>query len=272
MTRFSGSALVLALCAGGAAAQQMQTWISYDVTTMVGASLVVRPGEVLSVPGFGLAFSAETDVAAIHRDGDGAVLFALATTTVLPGGLVAKPNDVVRWDGVDFERIFIGDLAVVDLRGKAIDAITRDPLGRLTLSFDTGFGFANFVLHPAGLYAVVPSGPFFSFDPLAVFDPVAAGIAAGVNLDAAHYAIDPPFAGLFLLSFDQTVLAGSVPVRDHEVALATGNSLLGQAVVPGMPIPSGGSGDVDLVALWFGMVGEDDDRIFADGFDGSAPR
>lgn len=243
---------------------KIQTRYSHDVSyTLPTDGLPVRPNDVLRDDGSGSGslrvdlgpLPEHVNVAAVHMESSEFILFAVDTAVLLPGmPAVVRPHDVVRWSGSSYSLRFQGTGAQnADLDRAAIDAITEDDQGRLALSFDIDVPLTPgpAVMRAAGLHALADD--FTLFDTTPVFDPVIAGIPAGTDLEAAHLSTAQPFPGLFLLSFDTAIEANSLPVAAHQVVLASGNSLLGQALVPGI-VDRGDDNAVRLDALWYGEV------------------
>jgi hypothetical protein len=149
---------------------------------------------------------AEADLDAYSVRPNGDQLLSFDTTVLLPGGVTARPGDVVRFDGatysIDFDAASHG---VPD--GVNVDAVAVYG-SALLLSFDL---------------AVDLNGVHFDNEDLALFDGVAfsmffdgsaAGISPGLDLDAADY-LD--CNDHLLLSFDGSGTVGGVAFDDEDV-------------------------------------------------------
>jgi len=141
---------------------------------------------------------------AFHDFADGTLLFSLDGWADL-GGVPVTPADVVRWDGSDYTLAFDALAAGVPA-GVDVDAVTVDD-DDLLLSFDVAVDL------PGGPYGdedlVRWNGSAFSIE----LDGDAAGVPAGVDLDAAHRLAN----GNLLLSFDAGGSAGGVTFADEDV-------------------------------------------------------
>lgn len=203
---------LLAVCVG-VASPSLAIDVSSDITVDLSGSTfddeqVVaddQVGGVVQVPLGAIPF--EADVGAYHREGNDR-LFALDTAVDLPGGLHAGPEDVVRFDGAVYTLEFDGTAAGIPA-GVAVDAVTRDVLGNLLLSFDTTVDLVALTAGPEDL--VEFDG--VSFVSPAFFDGTAEGIAAGTNLDGAGL---QPTNGHLLLSFDVSGVIASVAFDDED--------------------------------------------------------
>lgn len=147
--------------------------------------------------------SPAAEVVAYHLEGSEAY-FALATATVLAGGLTADPRDVVVWDGNDYDLFFEGAAAGVP-GGVRIDAMTLAS-GTLLLSFDV---------------TVVLDGELIADEDLAkfggsfalTFDASSEGISPHLDLDGASQLPD----GRLALSFDGSGTVDGVAFDDEDV-------------------------------------------------------
>jgi hypothetical protein len=238
---------VAALAGALLAAAHAQTplYSSADVTTTLGPVTFADEAVIVDdLSGVPAAVSAvdlgalpgTADVKAFHLEASGDRLFALDTTATLPGGLVAEPRDVVRYDGATYALEFDGSSHGVpaDVR---IDAVTRSASGDLVLPFDTNVDFAA----DEDLVRFDGSG----FQPY--FDGSAAGVPGTLDLDAAHRLPNDHL----LLSFDGTGTFPGFGFADEDVLEydpTTGSwQLFYDASAAATPWP--GSSNLDAVAL-----------------------
>jgi len=118
------------------------------------------------------------NLTAYHQFWDGAQLFSLAAPALVGGSLGVGPEDVVRYGGASYTLAFDGSAAGVPA-GAGVDAVTV-AAGRLLLSFDRAVTLGGLSV---GMEDLVQ---FYQGAFTLVFDGSAAGVPAGVNLDAAH--------------------------------------------------------------------------------------
>jgi len=131
--------------------------------------------------------------------------FTLAHTLALPGGVTARPRDVVLWDGVSYTIALDGGIFGFP-DGAAIDALAIDPFSFSSwLSFDTTVDLSGNVFRDADV-----------FDELfnKVFDATAAGVPAGMDVDAVGMI---PATNDVLLSFDIGGTLGGITFADEDV-------------------------------------------------------
>lgn len=197
------------LCAGIApAAILLEVAASRDVFASIGGVSALR--RELAVDAFGAGVSLRSfpslpsgvDLVAHHRLPGGDELLAFDVALDLPATptpIHARAGDVVRFDGVDYAIEF--DAAANGVPdGVRVDAVSM--LGAdLLLSFDVGVDLGGFVADTRDLVRF--DGVSFS----TFLDGAALGIAAGLDLDAAHYvaSVDD-----LLLSFDGSGNLGGV--------------------------------------------------------------
>lgn len=132
--------------------------------------------------------------------------FSVGHTLALPGGVTARPRDVVLWDGVAYSLALDGAAAGIP-DGAAIDAFAFDPVtGDFWLSFDTTVDLSGTVLRDAD----VADGSTLAL----VFDAQAAGVPPGTDVDGV--ARVPGGSGI-LLSFDVSGSIGGVSYADEDV-------------------------------------------------------
>jgi hypothetical protein len=166
--------------------------------------------------------SAAADVDAYHEEPDGAVLFSADTTLSLGGGaVIAGPEDIVRHDFGTYSLEFDVSLEGVPV-GANVDAVSRDAVGDLVISFDVDVD--------------LPGGVVAADEDLVRFD----GATWSMALDASSLALTPPLARaldldavdvldgtLWAISFDTSGRAGGVTFADEDVLTleTTGPSL-----------------------------------------------
>ena len=207
-------AAVVTLLVAPAAFGQTIVAASPDVTLDLGGGTVPTDHDVVVDNQLGLV--ALDDVGPIPEASDviglgydrltGDRLIAFDTTTPLPGGLFARPGDVVRYDGSTYWLEF--DAAAAGLpSGVRTDAVT---LGKeaLFLSFDT-------TVHLGGSLTVADEdvvewkgGVFFL-----ALDGSSIGLTDDVDIDGLHEVEE----GTWLLSLDTTGKAGGILFDDDDV-------------------------------------------------------
>ncbi len=204
--------------AGAAIAQEVVS-ASPDVTIEIGGAVASDHDVAVDDP-FGIVVLEDlgpipeaSDVVALGLDLDGDLLVAFDTTTLLSGGVVARPGDVVRYDGVAHSIEF--DAAKAGLPdGVLTDATSHAPDG-LLLSFDCTVDLgAGLVVADEDL--VGWDGSVFSL----VFDGSAEGLDSALDVDAAHDA----GGGALLLSFDTTGQVGGIVFDDEDLVRFDGSS------------------------------------------------
>ncbi len=144
------------------------------------------------------------DLTAYHRLSNGDQLLAFDTTVVV-GGVTVEPSDVVRFDGVNYA-LELDASGVGVPAGTYVDAVAHDGL-HLVLSFDTAVSFAGVFFDDADLVRYNGVG----FVPL--FDSKAAGVADGLDLDAARIRPD----GMLQLSFDTSGILDGIYFDDEDI-------------------------------------------------------
>ena len=200
-----------------------------DITADLGtaASAIVRDHDAASDDGFGsvaipaylapmfAAIPANAEVADFELSSSPAVGWLLTIDTAvslpgLPGGALAEPRDVVRFDrGTSTFSVFFDGSANAIPSGVSIDAVAVDASDRLLLSFDTTLSLPG-----AGMVADEDIVRFQAGSYALEFDGSAAGIAGELDLDAAHRVRD---SNLLLVSFDGHGNVPGVTFADEDV-------------------------------------------------------
>jgi hypothetical protein len=148
-----------------------------------------------------------TDVIAYSPLVNGDQLLAFDTTLSLPGGLIERPGDVVRFNGTTYSLAF--DATANGLpNGVMTDAVAQISPNDLLLSFDVTVALGGIIAAPEDLVRF-KNGSFSLF-----FDAAVAGVPAGLNLDAVDCL---PRNGHLLLSFDGSGTVGGVTFDDEDV-------------------------------------------------------
>jgi len=149
-----------------------------------------------------------TDVNACHAERIGAQLLSFDTTVSLPGGLIAGPGDVVRFDGITYTVEF--DAVANGLpNGVIIDAVSVGNNNDLLLSFDTTVALDGITVEDEDLVRF--NGTTFSL----FFDGSDAGVPAALDLDGAYLNCN----GSLLLSFDGSAMIDGMAFDDEDVLL-----------------------------------------------------
>ncbi len=186
---------------------------SPDVTIDLGASIIAHDEDValdnqlgiVVLEGLG-ALPDASDITAFGLNASGDRLIAFETTTQLAGGVVARPGDVVRFDGAVYSLEFDASAAGLPA-GVATDATSLAP-GGLLLSFDITVDLGGGLV-AADEDLVRWDGAAFSI----VFDGSAQGIDSALDVDAAQ----DLGGGAFLMSFDTTGQIAGVIFDDEDV-------------------------------------------------------
>ena len=214
--------LVAAACSVSSHVAHAQPVVSAspDIQIELGAGLLANDHDVVLDNQLGIVVLEDlgvlpgaSDVIAYGLNTLGDRLLAFDITTLLPGGLVARPGDVVRYDGVNYSIEF--DAAMSGLpAGVAVDA-TSLTVGGLLLSFDTTVDLGGGVL-ATDEDLVRWDGAGYSI----ILDGSAIGLASSLDVDGAqHLGQDT-----FLLSFDTTGVAGGVTFDDEDIVRFDGSS------------------------------------------------
>jgi hypothetical protein len=185
------------------------------------------------------------EVSGFHID-ENAVYFSIDQTAVL-GGILVRPQDVVRKEGSQYELVYKGQVEGLPPSAK-IDAVTLLD-GDLYLSFD------QHVKMNSGFIA--DEDLVIAFSHSVVFDGSAEGIPAALDLDAAHFLDGSALA----VSFDADGKIGGMAVADEDVLIFDGSFVM---AYDGSNIePNWRSADLKGLHIGIGFEG----LIFADGFE-----
>ena len=147
-----------------------------------------------------------SDVIALGLDVNGDRLIAFETTTALPGGVIARKGDVVRYDGANYTIEFDASLAGVPSNAET-DAVSLSRNG-LLLSFDTTVDLPGSVV-AADEDLVEWNGTSFEL----LFDGSSEGVDTSLDIDGAQ----DLGHGQFLVSFDTTGTVGGVVFADEDI-------------------------------------------------------
>lgn len=144
-------------------------------------------------------------------DVDSNPLLVLDTTSLLPGNLVARPGDIVRYEDPNFSMVFDAQANGVPI-GSRVDAVSLSPNG-LVLSFDTTITLpGNLTVSDEDLVAW--NGANYSM----LLDLSSTGIARSLDVDAVH-----AFGGgAYAVSFDTDGSVGAVSFSDQDIVLWDG--------------------------------------------------
>ena len=186
---------------------------SPDITIDLGASVIAADEDVAVDNQLGVVIIENlgslpdaSDVTALGLDVNGDRFISFETTTALSGGVIARPGDVVRYDGAMYSIEFDASAAGLP-DGVRTDATSLSASG-LLLSFDTTVNLGGgFVASDEDL--VVWDGTSFGL----LLDGSTAGIAAALDIDAAQ----DVGGGQFLLSFDTSGEVGGIVFDDEDV-------------------------------------------------------
>jgi hypothetical protein len=173
---------------------------SPDITIDLGASVIAADEDVALDNQLGLVMLENlgtlpdaSDVIALGSDVNGDRFISFDTTTALAGGVVARPGDVVRYDGAAYS-IEFDALAAGLPNGVVTDATSLSANG-LFLSFDTTVDLGEGLV-AADEDVVDWNGTSFAL----AFDGSEVGLDTALDVDAAQGL----GGGSFLLSFDTT--------------------------------------------------------------------
>jgi hypothetical protein len=194
---------------------------SPDITIDLGASALITADEDVAVDNqlgivvlenLGVLPDA-SEVTALGLDAKGDRLIAFETTTALAGGVVARPGDVVRYDGATYSIEFDASAAGLP-SGTLTDATSLSATG-LLLSFDTTVDLGGGLI-AADEDLVVWNGASFSL----ALDGSAVGVDSALDVDAAQ----DLGRGIYVMSFDTSGTLGGVDFDDEDVMRLDGSS------------------------------------------------
>jgi len=183
------------------------------VTIDLGASVIAADEDVAVDNQLGLvvlenlgALPDASEVIALGLDVNGDRFIAFETTTALSGGVVARPGDVIRYDGAAYSIEF--DASAAGLPSGVLTDATSLSANGLLLSFDTTVDLGGgLVVTDEDL--VEWNGSSFAL----VFDGSAAGIDSALDVDAAQ----DLGGGAFMISFDTAGTISGVHFDDEDI-------------------------------------------------------
>jgi hypothetical protein len=205
--------IMTALGVPGTTVAQEIVSASPDVTIDLGSGVVAADHDVAVDNQQGIvvienlgALPQASDVIALGLDANGDRFIAFETTTALPGGLTARPGDIIRYDGISYSTEFDASAAGLP-SGVATDAVSLSS-GGLLLSFDiTADLGGGLVVTDEDL--VEWDGSTFTL----IFDGSSQGVDTALDIDAAQ-AVG---GGAFLMSFDTTGVVSGIVFDDEDV-------------------------------------------------------
>jgi hypothetical protein len=173
------------------------TFVDHDVFTddLIGPVMGVSVGSLPEA----------ADIVGYHRFAGGDQLFSLQTRADLGAGVVAQPGDVVRYDGSTYSLEFDASAQGVPA-GVGVDALSMVG-GDLVLSFDVTLDLGGTIVEDEDLVR------FDGFSFSLYFDGSAAGVEAGLDLDAVHLL----GKARLLLSFDTTGSISGIDFDDEDL-------------------------------------------------------
>ncbi len=251
-------ALLIASLASTVLAQEASVDFSPDITLDLDG--VITADEDVSRDDFASVFPipvgsipANADLTVYHMLPNSDALLSFDITIELPGAVIARPNDVVRYDGVSFSIEFDGSAEGIP-DGIGIDALSARLGGNLLLSLDGTVQLGGFVASDEDV--VEFDGAAFSL----AFDGSAQGIPTALDIDAMHFATENDN---FYFSFDTGGEVNGSVFSDEDLVRydpGSGNWFL---AYDGSSRHAGWvAGDLDAAFVTF-LVG----FIFGDGFE-----
>jgi hypothetical protein len=211
---------VIALIAPAAVIAQEIVSASPDVTIDLGGGVVATDEDIaidnqLSIvllENLGVLPHA-SEVIALGLDVNGDRIISFETATALSGGVVARPGDVLRYDGTAYSIEF--DASAAGLPGGVATDATSLSANGLILSFDTTVDLGGGLI-VADEDLVDWNGSSFGL----VFDGSAVGIDSSLDVDAAQNL----GGGKFYLSFDTTGEIADLVFDDEDVLYFDGSA------------------------------------------------
>ena len=207
---FAGLGLVAAATTAHAATPVNSLRLSPDVTIFDGprveadesyvVEIFTTPLGLLQMP----VIPAAAELDALTKQGDDTV-FSVDTTAVV-GSVVARPADLVSFDGTTYQVVF--DSMAEGIVGADIDAVTDAGNGELLVSFDTTVLLGgSLVAHDEDIVRITATS--FALE----LDGVAAGIDPALDVDGLHHFP----SGRILVSFDTSGSVGGVTFDDEDL-------------------------------------------------------
>ncbi len=173
----------------------------------VAADNLLSPG-IVKAPLVGIPETADLSAYHFRQIGvDLHFMLSFDSTVTLPGGIVARPADVIRLEGATYTLEF--DSAAQSIpAGVNVDALAMTYGGDFILSFDTSVFLDGNVYFDEDLtrFDGASFSPFFSG--------AAAGLDAALDVDGAHLLIS---SGNLALSFDTSGRVGGIDFDDEDV-------------------------------------------------------
>ncbi|MEO8602546.1 MAG: hypothetical protein ABI629_08225 [bacterium] len=256
LCRFAVASLLIALsgtrlaASAGVPLDLASLAVSPNVTLSL-AGTVVGPGDVariMDTPPTRLdvgALPPGANLTGYLRQDDNTVLFTLDVSVRLPLNAVSPttftPRDVIHYSGGNSYAVYFDGAAHGVPDGVAIDALAVAD-GGLVLSFDGAVTLDGFSIDDADLVAFDPTGG----NCVLLFDSRAAGVADGLDLDAAAALAD----GRLLLSFDGSGTLGGATFDDEDLLLYDHDAgIWGLAFDGSAADPAWAAADLDAVYL-----------------------
>ena len=210
-------AMILGICLATPSDAQEVVLASPDIAIEVGTGVIVSDEAAVLDNQLGVVvlenlgpLPESADLTAIGFAPNGDRYLSLDKTVALPdgmsGGVIARPGDVVRFDGAAYTIDFDAGLAGLP-DGVNVDAVSIAPNG-LLLSFDTTVDLGSGLV-AADEDLVVWSGSVFT----SALDGSAAGVNSALDLDAGQSL----GKSTFLVSFDAAGVIDSIPFQDEDV-------------------------------------------------------
>jgi hypothetical protein len=212
----SATVLIAALLLAGSAlavTPLQLVWYAPDVTVELGGVTVTPQNVAVDDLGGNVALTGAgtypngTDIIAYDRLDNGDQLLSFDIDTVLPGGLTARPGDVVRYSGGAYSLELDATAAGIP-NGVMVDAVRSLGAGNLLVSFDVTVEFPTFTADDEDIVQIHNGVPTL------FFDGSAHGIPTELGVDAVgRIGTD----GHLLVSFDGSGTVGGVDFDDEDV-------------------------------------------------------